>query len=127
VNKRINHKPGYTLIEVLVSLGIFMAIAMPLLSVFSKAAGFSRSRELFKASCLLKLETEKAYYSKNVPQVDTLYKMSDGKWEIARKSGSGPLYNVSLKVLKGDREVCSSSFLMYTQDDSIEIKQDSTK
>ena len=97
--KNTHSQTGYTLVEVLISLFIFIAIAVPMIAGVITNTGSLRSEEALVASWILEQEATAArlFPEKIVP---IRYRTVGGKeWIIQTEQSGSPLVRVDLVAL----------------------------
>jgi hypothetical protein len=98
------HNHGYTLMEVLISLSMFIAIAVPMLAAVATNTGTLRSQEALMASWILEQEAAGVrLFPEDVAPIK--YRVVDGKsWTITIDAQGSPLRKFELvAVHKGKK------------------------
>jgi prepilin-type N-terminal cleavage/methylation domain-containing protein len=107
------NRPGFTLIETMMSLVIFTAIVIPLMSFLYQDTFFAHDRDKIIALCLLDQE------GKILRRIPAMYapvkrKMINGiEWTIKTEKEGTPLITFKLSALKKDKIIGEVLFKAY--------------
>ncbi|MGA2508556.1 MAG: hypothetical protein ABSF80_13895 [Chitinispirillaceae bacterium] len=102
---------GYTLIEVVISLSIFIAIAVPMLCAVISNTGALRSQEALEAVWMLEQEAESIRFSPD-EVMPVKHQIIEGRdWTVRIESEGKPLVKYSLTALRKDK--VRGSVVMY--------------
>jgi hypothetical protein len=106
--KRILHgecagSGGYTLIEVVISLAIFIAISVPMLCAVVRNTGALRSQEALEAVWMLEQEAASIRFSPGEP-MPVKHRIIEGRdWTIRIETEGRPLVKYSLAASRKDK------------------------
>jgi type II secretory pathway pseudopilin PulG len=104
---------GYTLLEALVALGIFLMVFVPLIGRFGAAGNVSLARDKVIAMCLA--EQEAALVKAFPDQAEPAKRRQAGgqEWLVRTEVSPGPLRQCVVTVSRGQRKCGEVRFYVY--------------
>jgi Tfp pilus assembly protein PilV len=106
---------GFTLLEAMIGLGLFLAVVIPLLSIIDTANRRQNSRDEFTALCLLEQECALV---QNDPKgaKQTRKRVANGKeWTVSVKCRGTGLVTCSMTIATAGKNYASATFYVYAQ------------
>lgn len=102
-HRMVVNNSGYTLIEVIISLSIFIAISVPMLCAVINNTGSLRSREALEATWMLDQEAASIRFSPD-EAMPVKHRIIEGReWTVRIETEGKPLVRYSLTASRKDK------------------------
>lgn len=112
-----NFYSGYTVIEVLVALALFLMVIVPLMGYMSNAARVNKGREKLVAACLLEQEaTRLRLYPDDIFHSKQRH-IQGKRWEIRATFSGGALKRCNLAACEKGKIVDRVIFYLYDSEE----------
>lgn len=108
---------GYTLIEALIAITVFVGIVVPLMVHVFNSKGQARSQDLLLAQCLLEQEIGKARIMPDNPSPEITRAVFNSQWTIRFEVNGDPgkLQVVRATAFKNSKLVSEAEFYKYVK------------
>jgi type II secretory pathway pseudopilin PulG len=110
---KIKNKNGYTLIETLIALIVFVGVVVPLLAVLFGARNQNRAQDMVTAACILEQEAKKAQVMPDPPPPLITRKINNIDWKIRWEVSNDPLQRCIAKLYKRDQFITDAAVYRY--------------
>ncbi len=104
---------GYTVIEALIALSIFVAVVVPLMQRMYISAKINRGKDKMVASCIIEQETALLYTFPDRIFTSKSRTINRKKWTVKAYIKGDKLKKVELKVYKKKKFVEKAKFYIY--------------
>jgi prepilin-type N-terminal cleavage/methylation domain-containing protein len=98
-----NKSSGFTLVEVLVAVVVFVTVAVPLLSYVFGGRNQNRALDLFTATCFLEQETKKAQVLPDNPAPEITRTINGVEWKMKWEVTGGKIQTCIARVYKAGK------------------------
>ncbi|MBD3390626.1 MAG: prepilin-type N-terminal cleavage/methylation domain-containing protein [Chitinivibrionales bacterium] len=113
----VEGKAGYTLLEVLVALTVFLLVLTPLLTRLVITGSSSRAADRITAACLLEQESALASHSPDAVLPHETRNLYGRLWTVKTATTGGELKEYQMKAYKGERLAGSVRWYQYCGND----------
>ncbi len=104
---------GYTLMEALIALALFLLIIVPFIGLFGNATKFNKGKEMLTASFILEQET--AIIQNNPEEIYTskTRNISGKNWTVKAATRGEGLKTIKLSAIRNGKSVDEVEFYVY--------------
>lgn len=106
---------GYTLLEVLVAMSLFLCVLVPLAQRFAVAIKTTKSMDTLTASCLIEQESAAVMQSDSYHPVTRHKTIQGHEWTIKSAISGNKLRDCSMVVYKNKKMVETVHFHFYSE------------
>jgi prepilin-type N-terminal cleavage/methylation domain-containing protein len=106
----MNKQSGYTLLETLIALVIFVGVVVPLLAYISGGKSQDRARELIIATCLLDQEVKKARFNTGDVPMIVSRNINGLEWQVKFSCSGAGLQSCNAGVYKNGKYITDAAF-----------------
>jgi type II secretory pathway pseudopilin PulG len=106
---------GFTLVEALVASAVFVAVAVPLLSIVFGSRHQDRAQDLFTATCFLAQEAKKAQVLPENPPTEITKTIKGIEWKIKWEVSGDKVQTCVATVYKGGGVIADAALLRTVQ------------
>jgi len=113
--KRFSNKgnSGFTLVEALVASAVFVAVAVPLVSIVFGSRHQNRAQDLFTATCFLEQEAKKAQVLPENPPAEVTRTIKGIEWKIKWEMSGDTLQKCVARVYKSGLLITDAGLVRY--------------
>ena len=106
---------GYSLLEAVVALALFMLLIVPLIGRFSNVSRINKGRNLLTATCLLEQEAELIRFNPYDVSPSKRRKLSDQEWIVKTSVKGQELKEFLIEARLNDKKVSELFFYVYAK------------
>jgi len=111
MKERRESNEGFTLVEALIAMVVFVAVVVPLLASVFGGRNQNRAQDLFTATCFLEQEAKKAQVLPENPAPEITRTINGVQWKINWEVAGDKLQTCVARIYKGGKFVTDAGML----------------